>query len=85
MAAHAVDGAAALHLQIEAMKLFSPSTYAHVADPIAMRLTGRGDARPSSISKKRAALIDPNPRASFGEGHGSQGGTIIWPAADDAA
>jgi gamma-glutamyltranspeptidase/glutathione hydrolase len=50
LAAHDVDSPAALHLQIEAMKLGFADTYAHVADPPAMRLGG-ADAG-SCISEK---------------------------------
>jgi gamma-glutamyltranspeptidase/glutathione hydrolase len=82
LAAHAVDSAAALHLQIEAMKLGFADTYAHVADPIAMRRSV-GEMLDQEYLKKRAALIDPHRAQVFGEGHGDRGGTIYLTAADE--
>jgi gamma-glutamyltranspeptidase/glutathione hydrolase len=82
LAAHAVDSAAALHLQIEAMKLGFADTYAHVADPVAMRLSVGAMLDPAYL-KKRAALIDPHRAQLFGEGHGDKGGTIYLTAADE--
>ena len=83
VAAHAVDSAAGLHLQIEAMKLGFADTYAHVADPIAMRRTADEMLDPQYL-KRRAALIDPHRAQVFGEGHASQGGTIYLTAADES-
>jgi gamma-glutamyltranspeptidase/glutathione hydrolase len=83
VAAHAVDSAASLHLQIEAMKLGFADTYAHVADPIDMRRTVAQMLDPEYL-KKRAALIDPKRAQVFGEGHGTQGGTIYLTAADES-
>jgi gamma-glutamyltranspeptidase/glutathione hydrolase len=82
VAAHAVDSAAAQHLQIEAMKLGFADTYAHVADPIAMRRSVEEMLDPRYL-KKRAALIDPQRAQVFGEGHGDTGGTIYLTAADE--
>ena len=79
---HAVDSAAGLHLQIEAMKLGFADTYAHVADPIAMRRSTAEMLDPGYL-KRRAALIDPNRAQVFGEGHADRGGTIYLTAADE--
>jgi gamma-glutamyltranspeptidase/glutathione hydrolase len=83
VAAHAVDSAAAQHLQIEAMKLGFADTYAHVADPIAMRRSVEEMLDPKYL-KARAALIDPNRAQVFGEGLGDRGGTIYLTAADES-
>jgi len=82
VAAHAVDSAAGQHLQIEAMKLGFADTYAHVADPIAMRRSVAEMLDPTYL-KKRAALIDPKRAQVFGEGHSDRGGTIYLTAADE--
>ena len=82
VAAHAVDSAAAQHLQIEAMKLGFADTYAYVADPIAMRRSVEEMLDPQYL-KKRAALIDPRRAQVFGEGHKDMGGTIYLTAADE--
>ena len=82
VAAHAVDSAASQHLQIEAMKLGFADTYAHVADPVAMRRTVAQMLDPQYL-KRRAALIDPERAQVFGEGHSDKGGTIYLAAADE--
>jgi gamma-glutamyltranspeptidase/glutathione hydrolase len=82
VAAHAVDSAAGQHLQIEAMKLGFADTYAHVADPIAMRRSVEEMLDPQYL-KLRAALIDPKRAQVFGEGHADKGGTIYLTAADE--
>jgi gamma-glutamyltranspeptidase/glutathione hydrolase len=82
VAAHAVDSAASQHLQIEAMKLGFADTYAHVADPIAMR-RGVEEMLDPKYLKLRAALIDPKRAQVFGEGHADKGGTIYLTAADE--
>lgn len=82
VAAHAVDSAAAQHLQIEAMKLGFADTYAHVADPYAMRRTVQEMLDPQYL-EVRAALIDPLRAQVFVEGHEHKGGTIYLTAADE--
>jgi gamma-glutamyltranspeptidase / glutathione hydrolase len=82
VAAHPVDSAAAQHLQIEAMKLGFADTYAHVADPIAMRRSVEEMLDPKYL-KARAALIDPERAQVFGEGLSDRGGTIYLTAADE--
>jgi len=82
VAAHAVDSAAAQHLQIEAMKLGFADTYAYVADPIAMHRSVQEMLDPQYL-KERAALIDPKRAQVFGAGHADKGGTIYLSAADE--
>jgi gamma-glutamyltranspeptidase/glutathione hydrolase len=82
IAAHAVDSAAAQHLQIEAMKLGFADTYAYVADPVGMRRSVQEMLDPQYL-KARAALIDPQRAQVFGAGHGDTGGTIYLAAADE--
>ena len=80
--AHPVDGAAAQHLQIEAMKLAFADTYAHVAERSAMRRSVEEMLDPKYL-ERRAALIDPKRAQSFGAGHSDKGGTIYLTAADE--
>ncbi|HEY2679565.1 MAG TPA: gamma-glutamyltransferase family protein [Steroidobacteraceae bacterium] len=82
VADHSVDSAASQHLQIEAMKLGFADTYAHVADPIAMRRSVEEMLDPKYL-RKRAALIDPQRAQVFGEGHADKGSTIYLTAADE--
>jgi gamma-glutamyltranspeptidase / glutathione hydrolase len=82
IAAHAVDCAAAQHLQIEAMKLGFADTYAHVAERSAMRRSVAEMLDPAYLTK-RAALIDPSRAQNFGEGHSDKAGTIYLTAADE--
>ncbi len=79
-----MDSAAGLHLQIEAMKLGFADTYAHVADPIAMRRTVEEMLDPHYL-KRRAALIDPKRAQVFGEGHAAQAAPFISPRRTSAA
>ena len=82
VAAHPVDSAAGLHLQIEAMKLGFADTYAHVADPSAMRLTVEQMLDPAYL-KQRAMRIDRKRAQVFSTGHLDEGGTIYLTAADE--
>jgi gamma-glutamyltranspeptidase/glutathione hydrolase len=82
LAAHAVDSAAAQHLQIEAMKLAFADTYAYVAEAIAMRRSVQEMLDPKYL-KNRAALIDRHRAQVFGAGHSDRGGTIYLAAADE--
>ena len=82
VAAHAVDSAAAQHLQIEAMKLGFADTYAHVAgERSAMRRSVEEMLDPKYLAR-RAALSAPKHAQRFGEGHSDRGGTIYLTAAD---
>ena len=75
------DGAAAQHLQIEAIKLAFADLHAHVADPRAMRVTTAELLAPDYLAK-RAKLIDPKRAQRFGPGAPCGGGTIYLAAAD---
>lgn len=76
-----VDGAASLHLQIEAMKLAFADVYAYVADAAHMSTTAEQLLDPGYLAG-RARLIDAS-RAQVPEyGVPSKGGTIYLTAAD---
>ena len=77
-----VDGAASQHLQIEAMKLAFADTYAHVADPRAMRLT-TAQMLDDVYLAARAAKINPKRAQVFETGHARRGGTVYLTAADE--
>src|SRR3546814_20201496 len=74
------DGADALHLQIEAMKLAFADVERHVGDPDAMRIGAEALLDPSYLAG-RAALIDRDgaPEPTAGAPHA--GGTVCLPAA----
>ena len=77
-----VDSADSLHLQIEAMKLALADTWAHVADPAAMRVTTAQmleDAYLAGLAKK----IDMKRAQIPGPGIPNQGGTVYLTAADE--
>jgi gamma-glutamyltranspeptidase/glutathione hydrolase len=77
------DGADAMHLEIEAMKIAFADTYAHVADPTAMR-TGWESLLDPAYLKRRADLIDPSRAQDFGHGSPASTGTVYLTAADAA-
>ncbi|MBL8539747.1 MAG: gamma-glutamyltransferase family protein [Betaproteobacteria bacterium] len=81
LAAHPVDSAASLHLQIEAMKLAFADVHRHVADPRAMtaEVTSLLDAE---YLAQRAREIDPDRARSPLPGRLSGGGTVYLTAAD---
>ena len=81
LAALPVDGAAAQHLQIEAMKLAFADVYKYVSEPATMRLKPAQMLDPDYLAR-RARLIDPRRAQHFGPGHQPQGGTIYLTAAD---
>jgi gamma-glutamyltranspeptidase/glutathione hydrolase len=79
----APDGADALHLQIEAMKLGLRDAYAEVADPDSLRVNPEGllesarlDALAAGVRLDRAAPVEGRLRPD--------GGTVYLTAADDA-
>jgi gamma-glutamyltranspeptidase/glutathione hydrolase len=76
-----IDGTAAQHLQIEAMKLAFADTYRHVAERSAMRVTTAQMLDPAYLAE-RAKLIDPKRAQDFGPGLMPRGGTIYLTAAD---
>ncbi len=82
VAGHDPDGAHAIHLQVEAMKLAFADTHAHVADPTAMRVDPAALLDPAYVAS-RAALLDPERAGEPGHGLPSRGGTVYLAAADD--
>jgi len=81
LADHGPDSAAALHLQIEAMKLAFADTYRFVAEPRAMDVTA-AQLLDRAYLAERARLIDPRRAQRFGPGNPVGGGTIYLTAAD---
>jgi gamma-glutamyltranspeptidase/glutathione hydrolase len=81
LAAHPVDSAASLHLQIEAMKLAFADVYRHVADPARMATDIRSllDAK---YLAKRARQIDPVRARCHPTGIIPHAGTVYLTAAD---
>ena len=77
-----VDGAAAQHLQIEAMKLAFADVYRYVAEPAAMQVTP-AQMLDDAYLASRARLIDPRRAQDFGAGNPVKGGTIYLTAADE--
>jgi len=83
VAAHAVDSADSVHLQIEATKLALADAFRHVADAPAMELPPERLLDPGYL-KSRAALIDMRRAQDFGHGAPPRGGTVYLAAADAA-
>jgi len=82
LAALPVDGVAAQHLQIEAMKLAFADVYRYVADARTMQVTTAQMLDPAYLAA-RARLIDPKRAQDFGAGNPVKGGTIYLTAADE--
>ncbi len=78
-----VDGVAAQHLQIEAMKLAFADVYRYVAEPSAMEVTPAQMLAPEYLAQ-RARLIDTRCAQDFGAGNPVKGGTIYLTAADES-
>ncbi len=78
----AADDPAALHIQIEAMKLALADAEAYVADPAAMTEVSAQDLLADDYLARRAALIDPARAQDFGAGAPRHGGTVYLTAAD---
>lgn len=76
------DDPAAVHLQIEAMKLALSDADAYVADAAAMDRITSQDLLDDGYLAKRAALIAPNTAQNFGAGAPKDGGTVYLTAAD---
>ncbi len=81
MAAHDVDSAQSVHLQIEAMKLAFADAKRFVADPLAMDATSNA-LLDDAYLKQRAALICHDRASDFRHGKPQQGGTVYLAAAD---
>lgn len=80
----AADDPAALHLQIEAMKLALRDAETYVADPAAMTGVSADDLLDDDYLAARARLIDPSKAQDFGAGAPKNGGTVYLSAADAA-
>ena len=78
-----VDGVAAQHLQIEAMKLAFADVYRYVADPRSMDITP-AQMLDDAYLASRARLIDPRRAQNFQAGNPVKGGTIYLTAADES-
>ncbi|MEW9921303.1 gamma-glutamyltransferase family protein [Marimonas sp. MJW-29] len=76
------DDPAALHLQIEAMKLALRDAEAFVADPDHMGRITAEDLLDDGYLAERARLIDPAKATDFGAGAPKHGGTVYLSAAD---
>ena len=76
------DSTAALHLQIEAIKLAFADTYRFVAEPRTMDVT-TAQLLDRDYLAQRARLIDPRRAQRFGAGNPVRGGTIYLTAADE--
>jgi gamma-glutamyltranspeptidase/glutathione hydrolase len=76
-----VDGAASMHLQIEAMKLAFADVYRFVSDASSMEVTVEQMLDDAYLAS-RARLIDPKRAQDFGAGNPVKGGTIYLTAAD---
>jgi gamma-glutamyltranspeptidase/glutathione hydrolase len=81
LAAHAVDFADSVHLQIEAVKLALVDAARYVADPAHMELVAERLLDPAYL-RSRAALIRMDHAQHFGHGSPPGGGTVYLTAAD---
>ncbi|TNF17985.1 MAG: gamma-glutamyltransferase family protein [Rhodobacteraceae bacterium] len=81
---HGPDDLAAVHLQIEAVKLAHRDLHAYVADPDHMYPVDRADLLDADYLKSRAALIDTTRAQDFGSGAPRQGGTVLLSVGDAA-
>jgi gamma-glutamyltranspeptidase/glutathione hydrolase len=76
------DSIAALHLQIEAIKLAFADIDAYVADPRHMTAVRPDHLLDPAYLRRRARLIDPARAQDFGAGAPTEGGTVCLAAAD---
>ncbi|WP_310387485.1 gamma-glutamyltransferase family protein [Roseateles sp.] len=79
----AVDGVAAQHIQIEAMKLAFADVYRYVSDPRSMEVTAAEMLDPSYLAQ-RAKLVDMGRAQDFKAGNPVKGGTIYLTTADES-
>jgi gamma-glutamyltranspeptidase/glutathione hydrolase len=78
-----VDGVAAQHLQIEAMKLAFADVYRYVSEPASMEVSP-AEMLTDAYLASRARLIDAKRAQDFGAGNPVRGGTIYLTAADES-
>jgi gamma-glutamyltranspeptidase/glutathione hydrolase len=76
------DDVAAIHLQIEAIKLAYRDLHAYVADRDNMAHIDETALLASDYLKSRAALINPNEAVDYGIGAPKLGGTVLLNTAD---
>jgi gamma-glutamyltranspeptidase/glutathione hydrolase len=74
---HGPDDLAAVHLQIEAVKLAYADLHAYVADRDHMTDVDESALLDPAYLESRAALIDANHAQNFGTGAPKQGGTVL--------
>ena len=79
---HGPDDLAAVHLQIEAIKLAYADLHAYVADRDHMTDVDEAALLDPEYLKSRAALIDANKAQDFGAGAPKQGGTVLLNVGD---
>lgn len=75
------DSVAALHLQIEAIKLAMADVAVYLADPATMTVTS-AELLDAGYLRSRARLINSRSAGSFGAGAPRQGGTVYITTAD---
>jgi len=78
---HGPDDPAAVHLQVEALKLAIADTYRYVADPEAMTIDVEDLLHPTYL-EERAACISESQARDPGHGRPRPGGTVYLAAAD---
>jgi gamma-glutamyltranspeptidase/glutathione hydrolase len=81
---HAPDSVAALHLEIEAMKLAFRDVDAYVGDPAYMTEVTAAHLLDDAYLAERAKLIDPNRAQDFKSGAPNRGGTVYLAVADES-
>ena len=79
---HGPDDLAAVHLQIEAIKLAYRDLHAFVADPAHMTDVSQEALLDPDYLKQRAGLIDTARAQDFGSGAPKRGGTVLMTVAD---
>lgn len=82
LADHKRDSAAAMHLQIEAMKLALADAHAYIADPQAMAAVSTRRLLDPEYLRRRSALIDPKEARPATHGVPTDHGTVYLSAAD---
>jgi gamma-glutamyltranspeptidase/glutathione hydrolase len=78
-----IDGVAAQHMQIEAMKLAFADVYRYVSDPRSMEVTSAEMLDPAYLAE-RAKLVDMSRAQDFKAGNLVKGGTIYLTTADES-
>ncbi|WP_306112023.1 MULTISPECIES: gamma-glutamyltransferase family protein [Roseovarius] len=81
---HGADDVAAVHLQLEALKLAYADLDAYVADRVHMTEVDETALLDEDYLKSRAALIDPAKAQNFGAGAPKRGGTVLMSTADSS-